>query len=90
MELGRLREAVARRDADEAAAGATTPATEALPPDAEPEDAARERLLSEVWGWADASGTRAVDSHVKALRRKLGADRIRTVHGVGYALEARP
>ena len=48
----------------------------------------RERLLAEVWGWADASGTRTVDSHVKALRRKLGADLIRTVHGVGYALEA--
>ncbi|MQY29831.1 response regulator transcription factor [Nocardia aurantia] len=47
----------------------------------------RERLLSEVWGWTDASGTRAVDSHVKALRRKLGAKLIRTVHGVGYALE---
>jgi DNA-binding response OmpR family regulator len=28
-----------------------------------------------------------VDSHVKALRRKLGTDLIRTVHGVGYALE---
>lgn len=50
---------------------------------------ARERLLEEVWDWADAAGTRAVDSHVKALRRKLGADLIRTVHGVGYALEAR-
>ena len=49
---------------------------------------ARERLLEEVWDWADAAGTRAVDSHVKALRRKLGADLIRTVHGVGYALEA--
>ncbi|MGE5830417.1 MAG: response regulator transcription factor [Micromonosporaceae bacterium] len=49
----------------------------------------RERLLAEVWGWADASGTRTVDSHIKALRRKLGADLIRTVHGVGYALEAR-
>ena len=47
----------------------------------------RERLLAEVWGWADASGTRTVDSHVKALRRKLGADVIRTVHGVGYSLE---
>ena len=45
------------------------------------------RLLAEVWGWADAAGTRTVDSHVKALRRKLGADLIRTVHGVGYALE---
>jgi DNA-binding response OmpR family regulator len=50
---------------------------------------ARERLLAEVWGWADASGTRTVDSHIKGLRRKLGADLIRTVHGVGYALEVR-
>jgi DNA-binding response OmpR family regulator len=49
----------------------------------------RERLLTEIWGWADVSGTRTVDSHIKALRRKLGADLIRTVHGVGYALEAR-
>jgi DNA-binding response OmpR family regulator len=50
----------------------------------------RERLLADVWGWADASGTRTVDSHIKALRRKLGADLIRTVHGVGYALEIAP
>ncbi|MEU8519284.1 response regulator transcription factor [Streptomyces sp. NBC_01216] len=48
----------------------------------------REQLLAEVWDWADASGTRTVDSHVKALRRKIGAERIRTVHGVGYALES--
>jgi DNA-binding response OmpR family regulator len=47
----------------------------------------RERLLSDVWGWQDTASTRTVDSHVKALRRKLGADLIRTVHGVGYALE---
>ena len=47
----------------------------------------REQLLAEVWGWRDASGTRTVDSHVRGLRRKLGADLIRTVHGVGYALE---
>jgi DNA-binding response OmpR family regulator len=47
----------------------------------------RERLLADVWGWADASGTRTVDSHIKALRRKLGPDLIRTVHGIGYALE---
>ena len=50
---------------------------------------ARERLLEDIWDWSDAAGTRAVDSHVKALRRKLGADLIRTVHGVGYALDAR-
>lgn len=50
----------------------------------------RERLLADVWDWADAAGTRTVDSHVKALRAKIGAARIRTVHGVGYALEAGP
>jgi two-component system, OmpR family, KDP operon response regulator KdpE len=50
----------------------------------------RQRLLAEVWDWADASGTRTVDSHVKALRKKIGAERIRTVHGVGYALETGP
>jgi DNA-binding response OmpR family regulator len=50
----------------------------------------RERLLAEVWGWPGASGTRTVDSHVKALRAKIGADRVRTVHGVGYALEVQP
>jgi len=49
----------------------------------------RDRLLTEVWDWPDPSGaraSRAADSHVKALRRKLGAERIRTVQGVGYAL----
>ena len=49
----------------------------------------REQLMREVWGWADARGTRTLDSHVKALRAKLGADRVRTVHGVGYAVEPR-
>lgn len=47
----------------------------------------REKLLEQVWDWVDASGTRTVDSHIKAVRRKLGADLIRTVHGVGYAFE---
>src|SRR3954463_11389501 len=47
----------------------------------------RERLMTEGWGWPDASGTRTLDSHVKGLRAKVGADRIRTAHGIGYALE---
>ena len=55
----------------------------------------RERLLAEVWDWspteasraAATSAARSIDSHVKSLRRKVGATRIRTVHGVGYALE---
>jgi DNA-binding response OmpR family regulator len=48
----------------------------------------RESLMTEVWGWADARGTRTLDSHVKSLRARIGASRVRTVHGVGYALEA--
>jgi DNA-binding response OmpR family regulator len=47
----------------------------------------RDRLMAEVWDWPDAAATRTVDSHVKGLRAKLGGDLIRTVHGVGYALE---
>ena len=47
----------------------------------------REQLLAEVWDWPDAAGTRTVDSHVRSLRGKLGAELVRTVHGVGYALE---
>lgn len=47
----------------------------------------RDQLMTEVWGYRDPSGARTVDSHVASLRRKLGADLIRTVHGVGYALE---
>ena len=45
----------------------------------------REQLLGQVWGYHDGGGARTVDSHVRALRRKLGNDVVRTVHGVGYA-----
>jgi DNA-binding response OmpR family regulator len=50
----------------------------------------RERLLADVWGYRDASGARTVDSHVQALRRKLGQGVVRTVHGVGYAAGEEP
>jgi DNA-binding response OmpR family regulator len=46
----------------------------------------REELLADVWGYRDGSGARTVDSHVRAIRRKLGNDVIRTVHSVGYAI----
>ena len=47
----------------------------------------RDALLTEIWGWGEGAGSRTIDSHIKALRRKIGTDLIRTVHGVGYALE---
>jgi len=48
---------------------------------------ARARLLEQVWGHRVAAGERTVDSHVRSIRRKLGPGVIRTVHGVGYALD---
>jgi len=48
----------------------------------------RSQLLSDVWGYAEDIDSRTVDTHVRRLRRKLGAeaDRIETVIGVGYRL----
>ncbi|MEY2475323.1 MAG: hypothetical protein QOG87_638 [Actinomycetota bacterium] len=46
----------------------------------------REQLLADVWGYADGTGPRTVDSHVRAVRQKLGDDVVRTVHGIGYSL----
>jgi DNA-binding response OmpR family regulator len=49
----------------------------------------REQLLSEVWGYASAGGTRTVDVHIAQLRAKLGPNSpVRTVRGVGYSAEA--
>ena len=48
----------------------------------------REQLLSSVWGYAAAAGTRTVDVHIAQLRAKLGEHSpIRTVRGVGYSVE---
>jgi DNA-binding response OmpR family regulator len=47
----------------------------------------RQRLLAEVWGYHVGAGERTVDSHVRAIRSKLGHAIIRTVHGIGYALD---
>ena len=51
----------------------------------------RGQLLDAIHGFSLESYERAIDGHVKNLRRKLEADpsatrHVRTVHGVGYAL----
>jgi len=49
---------------------------------------ARDELLAHVWGYPAGTVTRTVDVHVAQLRGKLGAAvRLRTVRGVGYAVE---
>jgi DNA-binding response OmpR family regulator len=50
----------------------------------------REQLLSDVWGYPSTAATRTVDVHIAQVRAKLGdASPVRTVRGVGYAVEDR-
>lgn len=44
----------------------------------------REQVLSHVWGYDFDPGSNVVDVYVRYLRKKLGAERIETVRGVGY------
>lgn len=50
----------------------------------------RDMLLEAVWDTEYGGETRTVDVHIGTLRTKLGSegDRIKTVRGVGYRLEA--
>ena len=50
----------------------------------------RDALMEGVWGTAHHITIRAVDTHVKRLRHKLGAAalHLRTVRGVGYRFDA--
>jgi DNA-binding response OmpR family regulator len=49
----------------------------------------REQLLSHVWGYSFDPTTNLVNVYVNSLRKKLGADAIETVRGVGYRFRGR-
>ncbi len=49
----------------------------------------RERLMREVWDTDWLGSTKTLDTHVLALRHKLGAESIATLRGVGYRFEER-
>ena len=46
----------------------------------------REQLLDRVWGYDFDPGSNVVDVYIRYLRRKLGAEVIETVRGMGYRL----
>ena len=48
----------------------------------------REQLEEKLYGWGDEVGSNAVEVHIHNLRRKLGAELIRTERGMGYSIPA--
>jgi two-component system, OmpR family, response regulator ResD len=54
----------------------------------------REQLLETVWGYTYCGETRTVDTHIKRIRKKIGAREdtpwdIKTIWGIGYKFEVR-
>jgi two-component system response regulator QseB len=50
----------------------------------------RARLEERLYGWGEEVESNAVEVHVHALRRKLGAHWIKTLRGVGYVVPRVP
>lgn len=46
----------------------------------------REQILGRVWGYDFDPASNVVDVYVRALRGKIGAQRLQTVRGMGYRL----
>ena len=52
----------------------------------------RDKILNQVWGYDYFGDGRTVDTHIKMLRADLGekvAEKIKTIHGVGYKFESK-
>ena len=50
----------------------------------------RAQLEERIYGWDDEVESNAVEVHIHALRRKLGADWVRNLRGVGYYVPPQP
>ena len=48
----------------------------------------RTAIAEYVWDYDFPASSNVIDVHIRALRDKLGAERIQTVRGVGYRLDA--
>jgi two-component system response regulator QseB len=47
----------------------------------------RARLEESLYGWHEEVESNAIEVHISNLRKKLGADLIKTVRGIGYVVE---
>jgi DNA-binding response OmpR family regulator len=50
----------------------------------------REQLENRIYGWGEEVSSNAVDVLIHGMRRKLGADTIRNVRGLGWRVTAAP
>ena len=50
----------------------------------------RAQLEERLYGWGEEVGSNVVEVHIHSLRRKLGANLIRNVRGVGYRVPESP
>ena len=44
----------------------------------------RARLEERIYGWGEEIESNAIEVHIHSLRRKLGAEKIKNIRGVGY------
>ncbi len=47
----------------------------------------RDRLESKLYSWGEEIASNSIEVHIHHLRKKLGSDFIKTVHGVGYVVK---
>ncbi len=45
------------------------------------------KIEESIYGWDEEVESNAIEVHVSTLRKKIGADTIRTIRGVGYVIE---
>jgi two-component system, OmpR family, response regulator QseB len=50
----------------------------------------REKLMQSIYGWDEDVDSNALEVHIHNLRKKLDANYIRTIRGVGYMIEKQP
>jgi two-component system OmpR family response regulator len=49
----------------------------------------RDKLESRLYGWGEELASNSIEVHIHNLRKKVPADFIRTIRGVGYTVGRR-
>jgi two-component system OmpR family response regulator/two-component system response regulator QseB len=50
----------------------------------------RDALIQQLYGWEEDVSSNTLEVHIHHLRRKLSPELIRTVRGIGYAIDSLP